>query len=197
MAQVAEAGSDHCLNPDLQLISSLICHCQWHKQRWLHMHIRRAQINEHEALSRIALEAKAHWGYGAEDLARWEADLTVSSVSVAQLPTFVAELDGDLAGFFQLRFTPEIPELEHFWVLPSHMGKGVGRAMLERAMREVTARGQVKLQIDADPNAERFYLACGAERIGEKPAPAVGQPRRVRPQLTLSVDVTTSFALPQ
>jgi len=149
------------------------------------MRIRRAQSKEHEVLSRIALEAKAWWGYCAEDLALWEADLSISSDSVARWPTYVAELDGDVAGFFQLGVAPGVAELEHFWVLPAHMGKGIGRALLERAVREVAARGRAELLIDADPNAERFYVACGAEHTGEKSAPAVGQPQRVRPQLAL------------
>jgi GNAT superfamily N-acetyltransferase len=152
------------------------------------MYIRRAQIEEHEALSRIALEAKAHWGYRAADLARWEADLTVSPDSLTQQPTFVAEVGSCIAGFFQLSFAPAGPELEHFWVLPDHAGKGIGRALLERAVREVVARGHLKLLIDADPNAERFYIACGAVRTGEKPAPTAGQPQRVRPQLSLSAN---------
>ena len=154
------------------------------------MHIRRARVQEHEELSRIALEAKAHWGYRAEDLARWQADLTASPDSLTQLPTFVAELEGHITGFFQLSFEPNGPELEHLWVLPAHMGKGIGRTLLERAVREVAARGYDKLLIDADPNAERFYIACGAVRTGEKPAPAVGQPQRVRPQLVLSANAT-------
>ena len=154
------------------------------------MHIRSARVQEHDGLTRIALEAKAHWGYRAEDLARWQADLTVSPGSLAQLQTFVAELDGQIVGFFQLSFTPGGPALEHFWVLPAHMGKGIGRALLERALREAAARGKGDLHIDADPNAEGFYTACGAGRIGEKSAPAAGQPDRMRPQLVLSIGAT-------
>jgi hypothetical protein len=47
------------------------------------------------------------------------------------------------------------------------------------------AGGASGLLIDADPNAELFYIACGATRFGEIPAPITGQPDRVRPQLEL------------
>jgi GNAT superfamily N-acetyltransferase len=150
------------------------------------MLVRRAQVEEHQVLSHIAVEAKAHWGYCADDLARWKADLIVSSDSLVRLPTFVVELDGEIAGFCQVGFTQQAAELDHLWVLPAHMGKGVGRALLDRALREVAACGYGDLLIDADPNAEGFYVACGAVRTGEKPAPTVGQPNRVRPQLVLS-----------
>lgn len=154
------------------------------------MFIRGAKIEEHELLSRIAQEAKAHWGYRAKELARWEADLTVSAVSVGKQPTFIAEIDREIAGFFQLKYAPNGPELEHFWVRPGFMGRGIGRALLERALREVSTREYDELFIDADPNAERFYIACGAVRIGVKPAPTIGHPQRVRPQLVLSANAT-------
>jgi hypothetical protein len=44
--------------------------------------------------------------------------------------------------------------------------------------------------IDSDPNAEPFYLACGAERTGAIPAPIAGQPARVRPQLVVRIRAT-------
>lgn len=152
--------------------------------------IRPATPDEHEVLSRIAREAKAHWGYRTEDLARWEADLTVSADSVERLPTFVCEVERDIAGFFQLAFSPEGPELDHLWVRPAYMGRGIGRALLERAAMEAAGRGHASLLIDADPHAERFYLACGAVRTGGKSAPAAGQLQRVRPQFVLPVSAT-------
>lgn len=151
----------------------------------LPLRMRPALPDEHALLSRIARSSKAHWGYPAQDLARWRSALTVSAESIARLPTFVAERDGRILGFFQLRHTREQSELEHFWVSPSEIGKGVGRALLAHALREVCAGGRTRLVIDSDPNAEPFYTSCGAVRVGERPAPSMGQPRRVRPQLVL------------
>ena len=47
--------------------------------------------------------------------------------------------------------------------------------------------GVANLAIDADPNAEAFYLANGARRVGEDAAPIEGLPGRTRPQLLLPV----------
>ena len=151
------------------------------------LRIRPARPQEHALLSRIARSSKAHWGYPARDLARWRSALTVTAESIARLPTYVAECGGPVLGFFQLRHTREQSELEHFWVSASEIGKGVGRALLEHALREVSASGRTRLLIDSDPNAETFYTACGAVRVGEKRAPSVGQAQRVRPQLVLDV----------
>jgi len=150
------------------------------------MQVRGARAGDCATLTAIAHEAKAYWGYRAEELYAWRDELTVAPESLLALATFVARLEGEIAGFFQLSAPADILELEHFWVRPKHMGQGIGRALLALAVREASAAGCRQLHIDADPNAEPFYLACGAVRSGAKPAPIDGQPLRVRPQLVLS-----------
>jgi hypothetical protein len=42
--------------------------------------------------------------------------------------------------------------------------------------------------VDADPNAESFYLDCGADRCGGVSAPLPEQPDRVRPQFAFKIE---------
>jgi hypothetical protein len=71
------------------------------------------------------------------------------------------------------------------------MGRGVGRALLERAAIEAALLDYRELKIDADPHAEAFYLACGAARTGTSvAAPISTDPGRRRPQLALELDAT-------
>jgi GNAT superfamily N-acetyltransferase len=147
--------------------------------------IRRALEGEAAALTAIAVQAKAHWGYTGAQLAAWREELTILPGTVASCPTCVAENESGLVGFFCLAPAPIHWTLEHFWVLPSAMGKGVGRALLARAAALANEGGAQAIAIDADPNAEAFYLACGARRVGALSAPLVGQAQRVRPQLLL------------
>lgn len=151
------------------------------------MHIRAARAGEHRLLSEIAHQAKAHWGYGTADLARWHAELTVSRESVLERPTRVVELDGAVVGFCQLQLEPPHAELEHLWVLPACIRCGLGCALLAQAVQLLHGAGVQELHIDADPHAEAFYLAHGAVRVGQRGAPIEGQPQRVRPQLVLTV----------
>ena len=64
---------------------------------------------------------------------------------------------------------------------------GIGRALLAHAVNTARFAGASSIIIDADPNAEPFYVACGAVRRGIVAAPVVGDPARVRPQLSLRV----------
>ncbi len=149
------------------------------------MQIRRAREDEAAALSGIARLSKAHWPYPAAQIGAWLADLTVTAEQIAAHPTCVADLDGDVAGFYQLLVQDESWILEHLWVLPQHMGKGCGRALLEHAATFAMQGGARALSIDADPYAEPFYVACGAKTVGVKAAPIEGMPDRVRPQMVL------------
>jgi predicted N-acetyltransferase YhbS len=66
------------------------------------------------------------------------------------------------------------------------MHRGFGRALVQHAAGHAAARGQAVLAIDSDPNAEPFYLRCGAQLVGQVRAPIEGSPNRVRPQLILA-----------
>ena len=64
--------------------------------------------------------------------------------------------------------------------------QGHGRELLAHALRTAAEGGATILTVDADPNAESFYLASGAKRTGTVPAPIAGQANRVRPQFMFS-----------
>jgi GNAT superfamily N-acetyltransferase len=149
--------------------------------------IRTATLDESDVLSAIAYAAKAHWGYPRSVLATWTQDLRVSRESISRDPTFVCQTQGEVAGFCQLTLSGGRCELQHLWVSPRFMGRGIGRALLARAAMQAREWGVGDIAIDADPNAERFYVACGAVRTGEKAAPIEGEPQRIRPQLRLDV----------
>jgi GNAT superfamily N-acetyltransferase len=150
------------------------------------MRIRRAHESEAADLSALAIASKAYWPYRAEQIETWISDLKISSEMIASFHTYVAEVESNVAGFYLL--IPASPQwiLEHFWVSPACMGRGVGRALLSHAKKLTTDAGVAALAIDADPYAEEFYLACGAQCVGTISAPIEGAPDRIRPQLVLS-----------
>jgi GNAT superfamily N-acetyltransferase len=150
------------------------------------MRIRDASRTEADQLNTIAMQAKAHWGYTADQLDQWRESLSTDPQSIEEWPTLVAEDQGNPIGFTQINPDLETWELVSLFVLPAHTGRGVGRSLLKEAVAIASKAGQNTLHIDSDPNAEPFYLACGAIRIGDEPAPIQGNPTRVRPQLHLS-----------
>jgi GNAT superfamily N-acetyltransferase len=150
------------------------------------MRIRRAVENEAADLTALAIASKAHWPYTTAQIEAWKNDLTISPEMIAFFPAYVAEVESRVAGFFVL--IPATPHwlLEHFWVSPSFMGRGIGRALLSHAIKLTADAGVNALSIDADPYAENFYLAFGAQHVGTIPAPIEGEPDRVRPQFIIT-----------
>jgi len=149
------------------------------------MNIRPAQGHEAEALSALALKAKASWGYAADTIELWKQDLSISTDAITSRPTFVAAVGDEIVGFYSLLPSNHSWKLDHLWVLPQFMDRGIGRALVAHALETAARGGACSVTVDADPNAEGFYLASGADRCGEVPAPIPGQPERVRPQLAL------------
>ena len=147
------------------------------------MEIRKAVESEAATLSALAIRSKASWGYPAQVLEGWLTDLTVSATQIREQATFVAVMDGELMGFYSLRRTGRSCELDHLWVVPEYMRRGVGRSLLAHAMETALRSGATEILVDADPHAERFYLDHGAQRRGAVPAQIPGQPDRERPQL--------------
>lgn len=147
------------------------------------VHIRAASPDEAATLTEIAHAAKRLWGYPEEWIARWREALTLTVDYVAAHEVFVGEYRRQIAGFYAL-----VPlardeakwELEHLWVRPELAGRGLGRALLRHAVQRVGALSPgAALEIEADPNAEGFYLRMGAARIGEIVRDWAGQERRL------------------
>ncbi|MFN7571426.1 MAG: GNAT family N-acetyltransferase [Betaproteobacteria bacterium] len=149
--------------------------------------IRAAQPSETGALTELALAAKAAWGYDSAQLAAWRPLLAVTAQQLTEQPAYVAEDRDERLGFYSLHLANARWELDNLWVAPAWMQLGVGRLLLAHAVRVARSRGATELRIDADPNAEPFYLRCGAERHSTVPAPISRQPARVRPQLVLDL----------
>lgn len=150
------------------------------------MRIRPAHEKEAALLSSIAVAAKASWPYALAQIEAWREELTLTPESIAGSHVGLAEVDGQAAGFYALEHGGARMQLVHLWVHPDRMRRGIGRALLEHAAQMAAEHGATELDIDADPYAEPFYLACGARRVGSVPAPIEGSPQRERPQLRLA-----------
>lgn len=148
------------------------------------MRIRRALSSESAALTKIAHDAKRHWGYPEHWIQHWKSDLTISADFVTNNQVYVAEHEDEIVGFYALVLHDDRAELEHMWVAPAHIGEGIGKELFVHAMQQAAGENVSAVEISSDPNAAGFYERMGARRIGEVPADMDGQPR-VLPQMTI------------
>jgi ribosomal protein S18 acetylase RimI-like enzyme len=127
----------------------------------------RAGPDAAEALTRVSLAAKQHWGYPEHWMARWQETLTIAPDFIHHNEVYAAVAEGKPVAFYALVGEGREIALEHLWVSPEHIGTGVGRALFDHAIRRAAALGAETMRIEADPNAEGFYRRMGARRVGE------------------------------
>ena len=145
--------------------------------------IRAAQRGEAEALSALCKRSKAHWGYDAEFMRLSDASLTIAPELIDTGRVLVAiDSVGRFAGMASLApLAGNIWDLLHMFVEPEAIGTGAGRALLAAITEKARELGGAALSIQADPNAEEFYLRMGARRAGEAPSDSI--PGRMLPML--------------
>ncbi|WP_335936303.1 GNAT family N-acetyltransferase [Streptomyces sp. PTD5-9] len=149
------------------------------------MDLRPARAHEAELLSELALASKGHWDYDEAFLAACREELTLRPDEIERRRTTVAEEGGRVLGFATLEGAPPAGALGMMFVAPEAIGRGAGRLLFEHIGAEARRLGFTRLTIDADPNAEPFYRAMGAVRIGETPSGSI--PGRVLPLMEYAV----------
>lgn len=137
--------------------------------------IRRADRSEASALTEIAHAAKRYWGYSEELIRLWSDGLTLTPQYVEQNEVYIALQGKRIVGVYALIGDGPERELEHFWIHPDFMAKGIGKRLFCHALEKATASGARNVKIVSDPNAEGFYLKMGARRAGEVPSMPEGR----------------------
>ena len=132
----------------------------------MNIHVRRALPEEADALSQIAIAAKRHWGDSERWMEIWTPLLTITPEFISSTDVWVAEANGEITGFYALIFAKQRVNLEHLWILPAYMGKGIGRALFEHALARCREMQCQVLEIVSDPNAQGFYERMGARKVG-------------------------------
>jgi len=151
------------------------------------MQILRANPEEAATLTEIAFAAKRHWGYPERWIESWSRVLTLHPRFIAEHETYTACINGDPIGFYCLSRQSDRMCLEHLWVLPQAMRRGVGRALFVHAVERARALGFETLEIESDPNAAGFYQQMGARHVGATVTELEGRSREL-PVLIYEID---------
>lgn len=151
--------------------------------------IRPARAEEASLLSKLAFRSKTSWGYPSAFMESCRADLTLSADDISNGDVNVVEDQGAIVGFYTLRLQGDTAALTDLWVAPEAMRQGYGKHLLLHALQRAQRKGSRQLTVESDPHAEGFYLAMGAQRIGQTPSSVF--PERMLPLLCFSL-VTTA-----
>lgn len=143
------------------------------------MEIIRAKPEDADALTEIAHAAKRFWGYPEYWIEAWRDILTMRPDFIAANIAFRATEENRTAGFYVLTTEEDGLHLDHLWIQPSSMRRGIGRALFAHAAEQAKTAGFDTIKIEADPNAEGFYQRMGAQRVGTSISQVDGQSREL------------------
>lgn len=150
----------------------------------IHIELRDTRPTDAAQLSSIAKAAKRYWNYPEELLALWDGELTITPEYLADALAACAVVEDQPVAFYALRQTAGAWEIDHLWVLPEYIGRGLGKRLYAHALERLKGMGIRVARVASDPNAEGFYLKMGARRIGSVPSSPAG--RRV-PLLEINI----------
>ena len=130
--------------------------------------IEKALSSDTQILSEIAWRSKSHWNYPKEWMELWRKGLTISAEMIKQNEVFKLTLEsGEIVGCIVLITEEETLWIEHLWILPSQIGHGFGKKLLNTALEQTVNADHKKIKVVSDINAEVFYQKMGFKTVSQ------------------------------
>jgi GNAT superfamily N-acetyltransferase len=126
-----------------------------------------AEPEDASLLKQIAIQAKGYWGYPDHWMDQFRSSPIVTAESIGVDVVYKACVEEEEVGWYRLLPQVPIAILEDLWVLPTWMGRGIGRALWEHAAAQARSLGAQAVELEADPNAVPFYQRMGFQVIGQ------------------------------
>jgi ribosomal protein S18 acetylase RimI-like enzyme len=127
---------------------------------------RKATIRPYAAEDESRLFSLAREAFGAQET--WSDRTTIARLETDTV--FVADLEGDQAGYVALKREGDAVRIEQLLVSPRHEHEGIGRQLVEYAEGFAISEGAVRLQIVVEPDNRRardFYERRSFSRAGD------------------------------
>lgn len=142
-------------------------------------------VSDLSVINDLILRSKAIWGYDDAFMKACEQELAVDGDLLHQHSFMAAVEDHQMIAVAEVSLDGKTAHLEKLFVDPERLKTGSGRRLFSWALDTAKAGGATKMVIEADPDAEPFYLKMGAHRVGLVPSGSI--PGRMLPELELSL----------
>ena len=109
----------------------------------------------------LLIESKSYWGYSTEKLEYWRSIVTFDAAYIRDHTVRLIFLDFKAIGFFAIK-RDKVDELDHLWLIPEAIGRGIGNITFDEVLLHCKRLGIQSFLITSDPDAEGFYLHRGA-----------------------------------
>lgn len=146
------------------------------------MNIRGAKDMDFTRLTSISFQAKAHWPYPKDYFRIWEAELTITPDYIRKNIVFLAEVGGEIIGYYSLTrpdgqalLASDECYLDHIYVLPEYIGRNIGTSLFKHARGVAKQNGFRGMVAFVDPHAKGFYEKMKADFLYDAPSNIPGR----------------------
>ncbi len=149
------------------------------------MNILKAVPGDSEQLTDLTKRSKAFWGYDSSQMELWSDELSISPDYIQTNPVYKLLDEGEIHGFYAYKIMDQnTVKLDSLFIEPRFIGKGYGSLLIEDFLERVQDEKKLRVFLEADPNAQGFYLDKGFQIIGQKKTSIQG---RYLPVMELSL----------
>ncbi len=140
------------------------------------MKIWRANRLDHKELTAITMQSKAYWGYSAEQIEIWSDQLTITETYLDTRSVYKLELEDKTVGYYSyFKEDKETIFLDNLFIQPEHIGKGLGKFLLNDFFERIKDFKTMRIKLESDPNAELFYKKFGFIKTGQQESTIKGR----------------------
>ncbi len=143
-------------------------------------------MRDSKALTELSFASKRYWHYPEKYYEIWQNELTISPYYIRKNDVFIYEHDHAVVGYcsvISLENDMQVAGgiiakgvwLEHLFVDPLHIGKGIGTKLFAKVRERCGMAGIREIGILADPNSRGFYEKMGCIYIREYPSTIKGR----------------------
>lgn len=132
------------------------------------MKIEKATKEDAKELTEITILSKSYWDYSEQQIEAWKNDLTITEAYILEKEIFKLIYENKIIGYYSFfKSNNSDLKLDNLFVTPIYIGKGIGKKLMLDFFKRILVTDFEKVILDADPNAEKFYLNIGFEVIGK------------------------------
>lgn len=155
--------------------------------------IRRAHLNDLDALTALSMRSKQSNGYDDAFMQACRDELAVTQDSLRGGEYWVAEGDA-ICGLACIACDPlgNTAEITAFFIEPDRKRQGIGTLLWRKLLERAADLSIRTLRLDADPAAVPFYTSLGFRVVGEAPSGSIAG--RTLPHMTLTLEGTGTHA---
>ena len=111
------------------------------------------------------VRSKGHWGYDDAFMEKIRANFFITAENIETGEIYVQEdASGRVVGFYQFVMDDGHLHMDDLFVEPDSIGQGYGKRLFLHAAARTRELGYCGFTLEADPNAEPFYLRMGLVR---------------------------------